>query len=193
MSSEFGVRSSELGRSPTQSFRFELFVASDLSGERVAVTAHVRNPELTLISAIALTSTVWTSFQFRLPSQLEIILALAVAAAVGKIMGKNLGDRYSWQGLTLVTMSVAELLLAISGQNRVSLILGLGLLQSSIPITIIAMGRIMPKQPATAAGFALGLAILIGGIPIMGGLSYITGNPALSLWWVMKAMKNSSR
>jgi len=59
----------------------------------------------------------------------------------------------------------------------------------------------MPKQPATAAGFALGLAILIGGIPIMGGLSYITGNPAMAagmaiaplLWWVLKAIKKSSR
>ncbi len=61
----------------------------------------------------------------------------------------------------------------------------------------------MPQQPATATGFALGLAIIVGGIPVMGGLSKIAGIPAvsalivmvsaLSLWWVLKSKIMLSR
>lgn len=61
----------------------------------------------------------------------------------------------------------------------------------------------MPQQPATATGFALGLAIIVGGIPVIIGLSDIIGNPAISvltiavvallLWWVLKSKIMTSK
>ena len=151
---------------------------------------------LVLLSAIALTSTVWTSFQFLLQAHLNMLIAIAFAAAIAKIFGGILAQRWGWRRYTIFSLTIAACLLLFGKQSDLTLILGLALLQSSIPITLAATAKIMPQQPATATGFALGLAIIIGGIPVMGGLSAIVGTSAvsalivmvaaMSLWWVLK-------
>jgi FSR family fosmidomycin resistance protein-like MFS transporter len=151
---------------------------------------------LVLLSAIALTSTVWTSFQFLLQNQLNTIVAIAFAATIGKIFGGIFAQRWGWRRYTIASLIIAAFLLFYQ-PNNLTLILGLALLQSSIPVTLTATAKIMPQQPATATGFALGLAIIIGGIPVIVGLSDIIGTPAisvltiavvaLSLDWVLKS------
>lgn len=153
---------------------------------------------LVLLVAIALISTVWTSFQFLLQTHLKFIIALAVAAAIAKICGALLAQQWGWRRWIVGAFTVATLLLLLGGKNPLTLLLSLALLQSSIPITLAATAQIMPQQPATAAGLALGLAIIIGGIPVMGGLSTLVGTPtisalvvivtAVSLCWVFKAI-----
>jgi FSR family fosmidomycin resistance protein-like MFS transporter len=135
---------------------------------------------LALIGAIALISTVWTSFQFLLQAHLDFLIALAVAAAVGKVLAGIVAEYWGWQRWTMVSLSVATLLLLLSNENPLTLLLSLALLQSTIPITLAATGRMMPNQPATAAGLALGLAIIIGGIPVVGGLNAITATSAIA-------------
>ena len=151
---------------------------------------------LLLLSAIALRSTVWTSFQFILQARLASIIVMAIAAAGGKVLGGILAERYGWRLWTVTSLSIATILLALGGENLFTLLPGLALLQSSIPITLAATARLMPQKPATAAGLTLGLGIIIGGIPVIGGLSYLIAQPAiaflilltttLSLWWVLK-------
>lgn len=151
---------------------------------------------LVLLSAIALISTVWTSFQFLLQAHLNMLIAIAFAAAIAKIFGGILAQRWGWRRYTIFSLTIAACLLLFGKQSDLTLILGLALLQSSIPLTLAATAKIMPQQPATATGFALGLAIIIGGIPVMGGLSAIVGTSAvsalivmvaaMSLWWVLK-------
>ncbi|AFZ19820.1 MFS transporter [Allocoleopsis franciscana] len=153
---------------------------------------------LVLLVAIALISTVWTSFQFVLQTHLHFILALAVAAAIAKVFGAILAQRWGWRRWIAGTFTVATLLLLLGGQNPLTLLLSLALLQSSIPITLAATAQMMPQQPATAAGLALGLAIIIGGIPVIGGWSTLVGTPtlsalvvtvtAVSLHWVFKSI-----
>jgi FSR family fosmidomycin resistance protein-like MFS transporter len=41
------------------------------------------------------------------------------------------------------------------------------------------MAQALPRQPATAAGLALGLAIAIGGVPLMGGPSVAITTPSV--------------
>ncbi|MCU0547607.1 MAG: MFS transporter [Oscillatoriaceae cyanobacterium Prado104] len=152
---------------------------------------------LVLLSAIALISTVWTSFQFLLQIHLNLLIAIAFAAAIAKIFGGILAQRWGWRRYTIVSLTIAAFLLLFSKQNDLTLILGLALLQSSIPISLAATAKIMPRQPATASGLALGLAIILGGIPVMGGLSAIADIPAVSalmvvvsallLWWVLRS------
>lgn len=158
---------------------------------------------LVLIGAIALTSTVWTSFQFLLQTHLNIIIAVAVAAAIAKLFGGILAQRWGWKRWTLGSLTVAALLLIFGGRHRLTLLLSLALLQSNIPVTLATTAQLMPNQPATASGFALGLAILVGGIPILGGLSHIVGIPAiaalvvmvtaLSLNWVFQSTRSNKR
>jgi len=158
---------------------------------------------LVLLSAIALTSTVWTSFQFLLQMHFNQLVAIAFVAGIAKVFGGILAQHWGWRRYTIVSLTIAAVLLLFYPQNYLTLILGLALLQSSIPVTLAATAKIMPQQPATATGFALGLAIIVGGIPVMGGLSEIAGIPAvsalivmvsaLSLWWVLKSKIMLSR
>lgn len=152
---------------------------------------------LVLLIAIALTSTVWNSFQFLLQTHLDLIIVIAFAAAIAKVCGGVLAELWGWRSWTIVSLTIAAFLLLFGQQNHLTLILGLALLQSTIPITLAATAKIMPQQPATATGFALGLSILIGGIPVICGLGEITSIPTvsalivmittLSLWWVLKS------
>lgn len=152
---------------------------------------------LVLLVAIALISTVWTSFQFLLQTQLNFIITLAVAAAIAKIFGAILAQRWGWRGWIVGSLVVATFLLLFGAQNRLTLLLALALLQSTIPITLAVTAQMMPQQPATASGFALGLAIILGSIPILGGLSSIAVTPtisalvvivtAVSLCWVFQS------
>ncbi len=136
---------------------------------------------LVLITAIALISTVWTSFQFLLQAHLIFLIALAIAAAIAKILGGIIAEYWGWQAWIVTSLSLAILLLLWGQENPLTLLISLGLLQSTVPITIAATGRMMPNQPATAAGFALGLAILIGGIPVVAGLNIVSENPVTTL------------
>lgn len=158
---------------------------------------------LVLLVAIALISTVWTSFQFLLQTHLHFIIALAVAAAIAKVFGAILAQRWGWRRWIAGTFTIATLLLLFGGQNSLTLLLSLALLQSTIPITLAATAQMMPQQPATASGLALGLAIIIGSIPILGGFSSITVTPtlsalvvivtALSLCWVFQSKAFSTK
>ena len=143
---------------------------------------------LILIGAIAIISTVWTSFQFLLQTHFDIIINLAVAAAIAKVFGGIIAEKWGWWRWTMVSLIMATILLLIRGQNHLPLVLGLALLQSTIPITLTATARIMPQQPATATGFALGLAILLGGIPIILGFSYIAATPVISALLVVTTL-----
>lgn len=179
--------------------KYDLFSHSPaLSGNK-----SIENPELddgillVLLSAIALISTVWTSFQFLLQAHLNVLIAIAFAAAIAKVFGGILAQRWGWLRYTIFSLTIVAFLLLVGQQNHLTLILGLALLQSTVPITLAATAKIMAQQPATATGFALGLSILIGGIPVIGGLSAIAGLPlvsaaivttaTLSLWWVLKS------
>jgi len=128
---------------------------------------------LVLLSAIALTSLVWTSLDFLLQGNIPALIAIAIAAAVGKILAGIWATAWGWRLWTMGTLALSSLLLVIGGHHLFTLLPAVALLQSSIPVTLAATAHLMPEQPATAAGFALGLAIAIGGIPVMGGLGEI--------------------
>ncbi len=151
---------------------------------------------LVLLVGISLRSAVWTSLQFLFQGRIELLLALAVAAAVGKILGGVLADRVGWRRWTLGALALAAPLLALGGQHLLLLLPGVALLQSTTPVLLAASARALPRAPATAAGLALGLAIAIGGIPASGGLAAAMNAPPiliailsaalLAVWWALR-------
>ncbi|MDX2214538.1 MAG: hypothetical protein SFY66_14700 [Oculatellaceae cyanobacterium bins.114] len=126
---------------------------------------------LMLIVAIALGSSVWTGLQLWLLGQTGLVLGMAIAAAVGKIVGGYWSGRLGWRRWTVTALLLAALLLVAGGDHPVTLLLGVACLQSVVPVTLAATIRLMPGHPATAAGLALGVAILVGGIPVLGGVT----------------------
>lgn len=151
---------------------------------------------LALLAAIALRSAVWSSVQFLLQGRIDMLLALAVAAALGKILGGLLADRLGWRRWTMSALLGAAALLTLGGQQPAPLLLGVALLQSATPATLAAAARLLPQAPALAMGLTLGLAVAIGGVPVIGGWSGVIGAPpgaallllaaALALWWSLR-------
>lgn len=124
---------------------------------------------LALTSAIALISTVWTTFQWVFQDRFDLLIAVAVMSAIVKVIGGWLADRWGWYRWYVFSLLLAAVFLA-AGRSPIVLLIGLAFLQSTIPLTLVHTARFFPRQPATATGFALGLAILLGGFPIMVGI-----------------------
>ncbi len=132
---------------------------------------------LLLLAAIALRSSIWNIFQFLLQGQLTVLLALAMAAATGKLLGGILADWLGWRRFSMGALLVATPLLLLGGQHLAALLPGVALLQSVTPLALAATGKLLPQQPATAAGLALGLAIALGGFPFFSGLGLNVSTP----------------
>lgn len=132
---------------------------------------------LLLLAAIALRSSIWNIFQFLLQGQLTVLLALAMAAATGKLLGGILANWLGWRRFSMGALLVATPLLLLGGQHLAALLPGVALLQSVTPLALAATGKLLPQQPATAAGLALGLAIALGGFPFFSGLGLNVSTP----------------
>ncbi|MCC6192181.1 MAG: MFS transporter [Anaerolineales bacterium] len=124
---------------------------------------------LVLLAAVALRSLVWTTLQYALEGRVEMLLLMAIAAALGKALGGSLADRLGWRRWTLAALGCAAALLTLSAGNLIMLLLGVALLQSATPAALAATLRLLPRQPAIAAGLGLGLAIAAGAAPIAVG------------------------
>lgn len=120
-----------------------------------------------LLTAVALRSLLWTSFQLASAGQITALIALGVAAGIGKIIGGFAAERLGYRRWTLLSLLIAAPLLAFAGKKLALLLPGVALLQSTIPLSIAAMARLLPARPATATGLVLGLAVALGGLPTL--------------------------
>src|SRR5690606_155128 len=129
---------------------------------------------------IALRSAVWSSLELLLHGRWELLLAMALAAALGKILGGILADRLGWRRFATAALLLAAPLLALGGHSPLTLLPGVALLQSATPALLAALSRAMPRAPATAAGLGLGLAVAAGGVPALAGAGgLIAASPLL--------------
>lgn len=153
---------------------------------------------LMMLSIIMLISTIWTSFQFIYQSNLYFIIFMGISAAIGKIIGGIIAEKWNSRSWLIMALILTILLLKLSSENTWFLFPAVALLQSTVPLTLIATAKLMPRQPATASGFALGLGILLAGIPILAGftvwiLQYSAILLIFSLLLVFFSIKNSNK
>ena len=118
-----------------------------------------------LVVAISLRSMVWVGAQSGLARYSAAAIWVAVAAGIGKLAGGFVSDRFGWKRYTLTALTGAGLLFLFASQWLPALMLGALLLQSMTPISIAALGRVLPESPALAASLALGTAVIAGGLP----------------------------
>jgi MFS transporter, FSR family, fosmidomycin resistance protein len=142
---------------------------------------------LVLLAAIALRSAVWNVVQYAHEGQVSALLALALAAGAGKLLGGLLADWIGWRRWATGALLVAAPLLAFGGQRMEFLLPGVALLQSATPVALSLMARALPRQPATAAGMALGLGIAAGALPALGGFGTALGSPLVFLAAILLA------
>lgn len=123
-----------------------------------------------LLLAIGLRSAVWNLVELLQGREQELLLAVAVAATFGKLMGGFLADWIGWRRHCLIALTLAIPLLQ-AGAERIWLFLpGVALLQSATPATLAMMRSFLPGQSGTATGLCLGLAVALGGIPYLMGM-----------------------
>jgi hypothetical protein len=156
-----------------------------------------------LLAAIALRSLVWSALGHILAGQVDLLWQLAIAAAVGKILGGLCADRMGHRQWTLVSLTAAALLLGGGGEWTPALLVSTALFQSATPAMLAMLAARIPARPATAAGLGLGLAILLGGLPVVTdiGFSFSTSVSMLALpvcgaafvYWLLHAIATSRR
>jgi FSR family fosmidomycin resistance protein-like MFS transporter len=121
-----------------------------------------------LVGAIALRSGLWLLVQTLHQGAMGALLSLGLAAAVGKVLGGYGGDRYGtrrwlWGALGGAALCLPWPILPLQW-------LGVAWLQSTVPLAWRAVMANLPRQPATATGLALGLAVALGGLWLLPGL-----------------------
>lgn len=136
---------------------------------------------ITVLIAIALRSAVWSAFEWMLNGNTSMLLAAALAAGTGKIVGGALADRLGWRPWTIGSASLAAVLLAIGPSGGGLFLIGLALLQSATPVALAATVQLLPGRSGLAAGLSLGLAIAVGGLFVFAGWGAYLASPLISL------------
>jgi MFS transporter, FSR family, fosmidomycin resistance protein len=117
-----------------------------------------------LLTGISLRSVVWNLFQLMYEHNYTWLFAIAITAMLGKIIGGAMADRIGWRLYLFCSLSLSIPLLSFFKHNIVALCAGIALLQSSIPVSMTLMYRIMPARPAMAVSYNLGLSIILGAL-----------------------------
>lgn len=81
-----------------------------------------------------------------------------------------MGDVIGHKRWIFISLILSFLLLLLGKHNLYVLTASIGLLQSSIPITVILMIKSIHNYPATAVALELGSSVLISGLIIFGSI-----------------------
>jgi hypothetical protein len=94
------------------------------------------------------------------------VLIIGISAFAGKMIGGFVADKIGWKKFVYITLPIALLLFQFGKENIYALAFGIACLQSSVPITLLLMGRSLPQYPATATALSLGTSIALAGLPL---------------------------
>lgn len=120
---------------------------------------------LILLLAIAFRSLLWNVIHMMCFNNTNWLMAIAFAAFAGKLIGGYITNRVNWKTFVFISIISSAILLSIGKNNLPLVCIGVALLQSAIPITVVLMQQYMQKSPATATGLSLGISIILAGLP----------------------------
>jgi FSR family fosmidomycin resistance protein-like MFS transporter len=118
---------------------------------------------LLLLLALTLRSAVWDLVQITPFADPRAWLAIALSAAVGKVLGGWMSCRFPGARPVALTLLLACALLHWSREKLVPVCLGIALLQSAIPASIVVLHRTFGATRARATAYGLGLTVALGG------------------------------
>jgi FSR family fosmidomycin resistance protein-like MFS transporter len=137
---------------------------------------------LLVLLALTLRSAVWDlvqASQFATPSA---VIAVALSAAAGKVLGGWLSARFPGIRPVALVLLVSCALLHWSRERLLGLCVGVALLQSAIPASIVLLHRSFSVSRARAAAYGFGVTVALGGLvwPFPGTLPICAASLALS-------------
>ncbi len=118
-----------------------------------------------LLLAISFRSLIWNILHMLSIGKNDWLIAMAFSAAAGKLIGGILSNQTQPRIFILITTTVAAVLLNLGKDVLVIFCLGIAMLQSAVPVTLLWMQNYMRRHPATATGLSLGVAIILAGLP----------------------------
>lgn len=144
-----------------------------------------------LLFSIFTRSLIGLAIAFPWKSNMWLLVVLTIGVALGKSLGGVLSDRFGWTKVTVGCLIISAPLLAFANVYPYLAIPAMMLFQMTMPVTLAAISRSLPKFPAFAFGLAC-LAILLGALPIFSAYKSMFANSwivfsfvfvsALTLW-----------
>jgi MFS transporter, FSR family, fosmidomycin resistance protein len=117
-----------------------------------------------LLVSVAIRSLVGQSLVLPWKSDTSLLLALTLAAVLGKALGGMLADRYGWASVAVGGLVISLPLLAFFAPLPALVIMGTFLFNLSMPVTLACLAGMLPGK----SGFAFGLtalALILGALP----------------------------
>ena len=121
-----------------------------------------------LLGTVAIRSAIGDLLGSACTAQTPIRFALAAAVVAGQALGGVLADR-AWRAASTVALLVAAPLVTLGLQRVDALLAGMLVFQLTMPVTLAAMYRELPKWPGLAFGLPC-FALLLGLVPSFTGL-----------------------
>jgi hypothetical protein len=143
---------------------------------------------LLILLALTLRSALWDLVQVVQLNDPAALFAIALSAACGKVLGGWMIARWPTVRQVGLTLLVSCLLLDLARGQLAPLCIGVALLQSTVPASIVLLHRAFGTSAARAAAYGLGLTVAVGGLAIPLEASYfvilfaVAGSALLLLW-----------
>jgi MFS transporter, FSR family, fosmidomycin resistance protein len=106
-----------------------------------------------------------------------LVFGVPVAAFLGKAIGGYVADRWGWIETSVVALLLSAPFIGVRHDHPALLLGGLLVFQMTMPVTLVAVARLMPTRLGTAFGWTC-LALAIGSAPTM----FPWGRPLCERW-----------
>ena len=98
------------------------------------------------------------------PKEPLIAFGIPLVAFAGKGLGGIISDRLGWIETSVGALLISAPLIAFGGTTPALILAGLFLFQMTMPVTLVAILQVRPRQPGFVFGLAC-LALIAGAIP----------------------------
>jgi FSR family fosmidomycin resistance protein-like MFS transporter len=146
-----------------------------------------------LVLSIAARSLVGMSAERSHPDGAWLLIGVPAAGFCGKALGGMLADRVGWTRTVVVALVASAGCLAMPGSQGIGaapvpLLGGLLCLHSTMPVMLVAVGRLMPARLGLAFGWDH-FALAVGAAPTMFGWGEgLSGKPMQAAWSLLAAV-----
>jgi MFS transporter, FSR family, fosmidomycin resistance protein len=125
-----------------------------------------------LLVSIIVRSLVGFSAGFPWHNDKTVLFLIVCAAFAGKALGGIISDRFGWLATATTVSLVSAPLLAVGFAYPVASIAGILLFQMTMPVTLTAVHRLLPKRPAFSFGLTC-FALIIGAVPVFSAWKHL--------------------
>lgn len=140
-----------------------------------------------LLVSVAIRSLVGASAGRGYDAGAWLAAGIPLAACAGKALGGVVADRAGWLPATVGALLVSLPLLAVRHAHPSVLLAGLLVFQTTMPVTLVAVGRLLPRRPGTAFGLPCA-ALLVGSLPASFSWgAALCARPAVAGWIAVSA------